>query len=532
MANSSLFRSLSRRAQRPTVEPAVETDAVNEAGAPAYAMTPQQALVQASVTGCFNDIFYSSAASQLDDLLELCLAVETDFVARTAVYARTHGFMKDVPAFLVAYLASVDVSLAERVFPVVIDNGRMLRNFVQFIRSGVVGRRSFGSAPKRWIRAWFDARSDEEIFRASIGNQPSLADIIRMVHPRPKTAARRALYGYLVDRPYDVGALCEPVRAFVAFKSGERTALPDVPFAFLTAFDLEAHHWRTIADGMSWQQTRMNLNTLARHGVFASEAHTRRIADRLRDPAKIRRARVFPYQLLAAYKNLAPEVPDAIRVALHDAVETSLQSVPVVAGGVIVAPDVSGSMLSPITGFRPGATSRVRCIDVAALVAAAFLRTQPNTTVLPFDYDVHRRVVRRRESVLANAEALASIGGGGTNVSAPLVHANERGLTAPLVVLVSDNESWVDARCTRGTALMDAWATYRHRVPHARLVCLDLVPNRTAQAYARDDILLVGGFSDRVFDVIANFAAGRGRAAFTEVVESVELPGGANEVAR
>src|SRR3712207_8227055 len=38
------------------------------------------------------------------------------------------------------------------------------------------------------------------------------------------------------------------------------------------------------------------------------------------------------------------------------------------------SPDVSGSMKSPVTGYRKGATSTVRCIDVAALVAAAVLR--------------------------------------------------------------------------------------------------------------------------------------------------------------
>ena len=30
------------------------------------------------------------------------------------------------------------------VFPRVIDNGKMLRNFVQVVRSGTVGRKSFG----------------------------------------------------------------------------------------------------------------------------------------------------------------------------------------------------------------------------------------------------------------------------------------------------------------------------------------------------------------------------------------------------
>jgi 60 kDa SS-A/Ro ribonucleoprotein len=40
------------------------------------------------------------------------------------------------------------------------------------------------------------------------------------------------------------------------------------------------------------------------------------------------------------------------------------------------------------------------------------------------------------------------------------------------------------------------------------LVCIDLVPNTTTQAIEREDILNIGGFSDVVFDLIADFAAG------------------------
>jgi hypothetical protein len=55
---------------------------------------------------------------------------------------------------------------------------------------------------------------------------------------------------------------------------------------------------------------RMNLNTFARHGVFDEPGMTDHVvAARLRDASEIARARVFPYQLLAAYRSADPEVP-------------------------------------------------------------------------------------------------------------------------------------------------------------------------------------------------------------------------------
>src|SRR5207237_8759472 len=114
-----------------------------------------------------------------------------------------------------------------------------------------------------------------------------------------------------------------------------------------------------------------------------------------------------------------------------------------------------------------------------------------------------------RDSVMTNARRLASIGGGGTNCSAPIHWLNQRQAKADLVVFISDNESWVDQGRGRGTALMAEWSEFRQRNPRARLVCLDVQPNQTTQAAERADILNIGGFSDQVFEVISAFASGQ-----------------------
>ena len=46
---------------------------------------------------------------------------------------------------------------------------------------------------------------------------------------------------------------------------------------------------------------RMNLNTFARHGVFDVKGFTGYVVARLADKDEIHRAKVFPYQLMAAY---------------------------------------------------------------------------------------------------------------------------------------------------------------------------------------------------------------------------------------
>ena len=115
-----------------------------------------------------------------------------------------------------------------------------------------------------------------------------------------------------------------------------------------------------------------------------------------------------------------------------------------------------------------------------------------------------------RDTILTNAERLAALAGGGTNCSAPLKWLNDRGRAPDLVVFVSDNQSWVDARKGgQGTAMLKEWEAIKRRNPKAKLVCIDIAPYGTTQAQTREDVLNVGGFSDAVFDQIAAFANGQ-----------------------
>jgi len=240
MANKNLFSSIAGKLLP-------KPDAVNEASGPAYAFGAKHALAQYVATGCLNSTFYATAEKQLSTVLGFCGEVDAEFIAKTAIFCRERGRMKDAPALLCAVLAGRDTKLLETVFPRVIDNAKMLRNFVQIIRSGVTGRKSLGTAPKRMVLRWLEARSEETLFVASVGQSPSLRDVVKMVHPKPAAASREALYAYLIGRSSHAEALPEIVRDYEAFKAGETLAVPKVPFAMLTALPLGKFDWIEIA---------------------------------------------------------------------------------------------------------------------------------------------------------------------------------------------------------------------------------------------------------------------------------------------
>lgn len=144
MANKNLFNTLFNKNN--------SADARNQAGGLAYQLSDKQALAQLAATGCLNQTFYATGADQLQEILRLSENVSAEFIAKTVIYARQTGLMKDMPALLLAVLAQKDAAMCARVFNQVIDNGKMLRNFVQILRSGTIGRQSLGTRPKKLVQ--------------------------------------------------------------------------------------------------------------------------------------------------------------------------------------------------------------------------------------------------------------------------------------------------------------------------------------------------------------------------------------------
>lgn len=564
MANKALFGGSTRGRS----VPAATTR--NAAGGLAYEMTPEHALAQMACTGTFNDAFYTTGAQQLDAIKQVADQVDPEFLAKCAVYAREKGYMKDMPAALAVMLTKASPELLNKVFLRVIDNGKQLRNFVQLIRSGAFGRKSLGSGPKRQIQRWFDKKSDYAIFKASIGNDPTLADILKLARVKPRSDARQAFYGYLlgldpvsegkpreetwtdngktkVRRRYERHLLPEFVLQYEAWKRGERQGdVPNVDFRMLTGLPLTTEDWKQIALRGGWHMVRMNLNTFQRHGVLDDEDVVDQLARKLTDAEAIRKAKVFPYQLLAAYlatgahqytgrwaaysRVAAPAnpIPTKLQIALQDAVETAVENVPKFEGRVAVIVDVSGSMMSaPVTGHRKGATTAVKAIDVAALVGATVLRKNPLGVVIPVDTSVHRTdAINPKDSIMTNANKLRNFGGGGTDLSAALRFL--AGKAAPdLIIMVSDNESWVDSRgryAYRGTSSMSEFKKLQARNKNLKMVCIDTCANNTTQVSDTDpSILNIGGFNDQIWTTIQKFVSNEGPAEWVAEIKAIDL---------
>jgi 60 kDa SS-A/Ro ribonucleoprotein len=533
MVNKNLFNEAGIKRAVP------KTEHVNRAGGTAYKFEDKHALAQYCVTGTFSNIFYSTATEQLGEVQKLCDSVEPEFLAKLAVYAREVGKMKDTPAFLLAYLTAANrMDLVTPIFKRVLNNGKMLSNYVSIIRSGALGRRSLGTAPKAAIQDWLHSRYAKKLFITSIGvGDPSIADIIRLSHPCAKSDEEDAIFAYLLDNmdKYIKGtrqkktnaevfaSLPEDIQIFEALKRGETNQIPDIPFRCLTNISLTKAQKTKIAMNAPWNTLRMNLNMFKRWGVLEDDAVVTALANKLSDPEEVKRNNAFPYQLLTTYQNVS-DIPMKLKLALQDAMEHATENVAELRGETAVFVDTSASMTGSVTGTRQGQSSRTSCVDVAGLIASCVLRKNPDALIIAFDTRVQEMSLNPRDSVMTNAQHLARRGGG-TDIGAPFRHVNKTGWKGDNIILVSDNESWASPYRFQYQSTTEAateWAKFQRKNGgmNAKLVNIDLQAYGSTQVPdASKNVMNVGGWSDAMFKSVALFLNDEADKDFVATVE-------------
>lgn len=548
MANKKLFTS---QATRTLSVP--QADAETHHQTPAYKLDSFHGLCQMAATGTFHDTYYTSGGDQLDQLIKLASECTDEQVAKLAIYARQRGLMKDSPAALLLILSKRNTVLFHKIFNRVITNGKMMRTFFQLLRSGKLGRKALSYSLSRAFRnrireAMFAMQEKENpwLLHASIGNDPSYRDILRCLHYKPFTNFERAVNGWLGDyelkywAPAGYGDLPPKLAALDAFRKAdnEYQQLALLPQLSGVRWDLLSDSikgkkvWAQVARNMAPFAMRMNLNTMARHGVFEDHEITNHIAARLSDPEEVTRGGSFPYGYFMAYLMADTDIPQTIKSALHKAAELSCGNVPVLPGPVVIGIDTSGSMSSPATGHRgKGQTSKATCVQVASVFGAALWRSNPDSILVPFDTHEHQHNLDPNDSILSIADRLSKYGGGGTDCSVPLTVATGQFRSRSFIgcIVISDNESWFNAsRHYSGTSTAIEWKRFCNN--QARLgtfkepkyVGINIQPGDTAQNKDSVGVMNIGGFSDGVFEMVsAFFENDTGR--LVRAVEAIDL---------
>jgi 60 kDa SS-A/Ro ribonucleoprotein len=71
---------------------------------------------------------------------------------------------------------------------------------------------------------------------------------------------------------------------------------------------------------------------------------------------------------------------------------------------------------------------------------------------------------------------------------------------------------------------MVQWELFKKQNPNAKLINIDTASYETTQVSDRGDIMNIGGFSDQVFEGIAEFVKGKyGAGAWLKLIEGIKV---------
>ena len=459
------------------------TGHTNKEGFPSYKGDAITELVNVLMTGSTANTFYVRAESQIERFVEMFKEFpDPEFMAKAIVYAREKGYNREIPIAAAVALSTKDLNLFKRIVHRVCKNPKDWQKLIDISRSGVF-RKGLGRALKREL---IKAIENADSYHA-MKYPKAMRDMINISRPRESTnpTVIRYIKGKDVDDPrlaavkelrhMDDGAVYRTVREL------------RLPYEVVTGSvkKMTPKIWEALLYVAPYFNLLRNLRNFMKNGVFDNRDNLDYAVARLTDRESIRKAMIFPFRFIAAYRSLEDTynyvlasqdatniyIIEEIRDALIKAAEISLENVPDIPGKVAIATDVSGSMDSHLTGDL----SSIRAIDIAGIFTAILLkRCNTIPVILPFDSHVRLEMAKkvlkdRNENILSIADNFHTIGG--TSLSAPVEYLLDNDIKVDTFIGITDDEEWV------GRRFIDALKEYMQKInPEVRVYLVTLIP--------------------------------------------------------
>jgi 60 kDa SS-A/Ro ribonucleoprotein len=515
------------------------TQVKNYEGAKAFAMGAEMELYTAVVTWSLNDSFYEKSEDRLIRLRELIAKCDPLFVGKLAVYARTKMYMRSVPLVLVAELAKLHSgdNLVARVTDGVIGRADEITELLACYelmnkRTGTKKLNRLSKQMQKGLTAAFNRFDEYQFAKYNRDGAIKLRDALFLVHPKAKDELQQVLFNKIAGDTLQTPYTWET----------ELSALGQMGFDSLEArAEAFKAKWEELIDSnkLGYMALLRNLRNIQDAGV--SYAHFQKVCSVLADADKVAKAKQFPFRYLAAYRelvNAAAASPvkgltkklGALLLGnkgytgeLLDALEKAVQASAANIKGfdyqtrVLLACDVSGSMQTPVS-----AKSKVFLYDVGLMLAMLLQSRCKNVEVGMFG-DSWKTIAVPRASILSNVQEFYKREGEvgyATNGYLVIEGLLSRKVKMDKIFMFTDCQLWNSG--LTGDNIQALWLQYKSLVsPGARLYLFDLQGYGQAPLQLlRNDVYLVAGWSDKVFDVLA--ALENGASALDEI-NKIEL---------
>ncbi len=492
---------------------------MNHEGALAWNMGPAAELYAAVVTASLSDKFYESGNKRLERIRELIAQNEPLFVAKLAVYTRTQMHLRSVPLVLLVELAKLHAGddLVSRTVSRVVQRADEITELLAYysVSNGRTGTKKLGRLSKqlqKGLAMAFNNFDEYQFAKYNRATDVKLRDALFLVHPKSKDETQKALFDKIA-----ADTLATPYTW-----ETELSAVGQQPFESeeAKAAAMRAKWEKLIESGrLGYMALLRNLRNIILAEVSAG--HMKQVCALLSDARAVQQAKQLPFRYLAAYRELLP-LKSGYTARVLDALEKAVQvSVRNMKGfgeevRVVVACDVSGSMQRPISE-----RSKILNYDIG-LMLGMLLQHRCQHVITGMFGDRWNVINLPHKQVLANVQEFYRREGEvgyATNSYLVIRDLINRRVQADKVMLFTDCQLWDNTGYNH--SLTQEWKKYKAIAPNARLYLFDLAGYGSSPLnLVQEDAFLIGGWSDKVFDVLEAIENG---GAALDAIEKVEL---------
>ncbi|MBE7171591.1 MAG: TROVE domain-containing protein [Williamsia sp.] len=495
----------------------------NHEGAKAYLLTPQLDLYAAVVTASLSNKYYETADTRLERIKDLIARNDARFVAKLAVYAREQMNLRSVPLVLTVELArqhrgdGLIAVLTDRVVQRADEITELLSYYaLANERKQVKQLNRLSKQLQKGLAAAFNKFDEYQFAKYNRQANVKLKDALFLAHPKAKDETQQALFDKIAKDELEAPYTWEV----------ELSALGQEKFAHDAAKQAAFRaKWEELimSNKLGYMALLRNLRNILQAEV--SNSALDKACSYIGYEHAVAKSRQLPFRFLSAYRELKELKDGRVHKVLEALEQAVLFSAANIKGfdentRVVIAADVSGSMQTPVS-----ARSSVKNYDIG-LILAMLLQSRCSNVISGMFGDTWKVINMPRSNILGNVQEFYKREGEvgySTNGYLVIEDLLQRKAIVDKIMVFTDCQLWNSHAQNQQTATStgSVWARYKQMAPDAKLYLFDLNGyGNTPLNVQSNDVYLIAGWSDKVFDVLQALESGAGAL---DMINNMEL---------
>lgn len=487
----------------------------------AYAMLPELELYSAVVTTLVADNYYEKTDERLERISSLIKKVSPLFVAQLAIYAREKLNLRSIPLFLIVELAKIHngdnlvAKTTERVVKRVDEIMELLacyqlrnpkeENYKKLNR--------LSNQIKNGLKQSFNRFDEYQFAKYNRSNSViKLKDALFLIHPKAKDETQQELFNKIVNDQLQIPYTWETELSQIGQRKYESEEEK-------IAAKRECLTRLVESDRLGYMALLRNLRNILEVGV--EEEILSKVCEKISSSHAVVNSKQMPFRFYSAFRELQQVVKPETNLVIDALEEAVAYSAMNIQGfdentSVLLACDVSGSMDYPVSR-----NSKIMRYDIGILLSSV-LKTKCKKVISGVFGNNWLPVVGGPKQILANAEWMQSFANrvgfstNGYKVIDWLLKNNQR---IDKLMFFTDMQMW-DSLCG-DKHIEKSWKEYKKRFPKAKLYLFDLAGyGQLPIRQLKDDVILLAGWSDKIFDMLNAFEKGE---SVIDEIKKIEL---------